>query len=271
MRKLADHRALITGASSGIGLEMARQLAAMGSDLVIAARRLDRLDALASELRATHGVEVTTVQADLSTAGAAAALWAAATRDGDLDICINNAGFGMYLPFTDISLERNLEMVTLNVTALVELSHRFATAAVGRDRRAYLLNIGSTAAFQPVPYFANYAATKHYVLAFSEALAAEVKGTNLSVTCLCPGGTWTEFFDHSGQKIGGLARPTMLPADRVAAIGLRAMLEGRRSVVSGKLNKIAAWFTRWVPRSTAAGMAVRALGKPRPQLPAASE
>lgn len=271
MARLDQHRALVTGASSGIGREMARQLAAEGCHVLLAARRRARLEELAAELEAAHGVAATPLVTDLARPGAAGELYAAATADGALDICINNAGFGLYRPFTEVSRERNLDMVAVNVSALVDLSHRFVTGALEGDRRAYLLNVASTAAFQPVPYFANYAATKHYVLAFTEALASELRGTRVSATALCPGGTWTEFFDHSQQSIGALARPTMLSAERVAAIGLKAMLRGKRSVVSGGMNKFAAWMTRFLPRSTAGAAAVIALGKPTHALDGNSE
>jgi short-subunit dehydrogenase len=262
-RKLTDHRALVTGASSGIGREMARQLAALGSDLVIAARRTDRLEELAAELREAHAVTVEPVASDLAEADAAGRLWDAARAGGRVDICINNAGFGLFDPFTALSRDRNLEMIAVNVRSVVDLSHRFVDHALGSDRRGYLLNIGSTAAFQPVPNMATYGATKHFVLAFSEALAHELKKTNVSVTCLNPGGTWTEFFDVSQQKIeGALAKASMLGPDRVAAIGLKAMLKGRRSVVSGGLNKLAAWMTRFAPRSTATAVAGSMIGTP---------
>jgi len=267
MRDLRGHRALVTGASSGIGRELARQLAAMGADLVIAARRRDRLDELRGELEAAHGVTVTCVDVDLARDGATEKLWQAASAAGPIDICVNNAGFGIFQLFSDVPLQRNQEMVRLNVLAVTELSHRFVTAALDRDRRAYLLNVASTASFQPVPYFANYAATKHYVLAFSEALAHELARTQVSVTCLCPGGTWTEFFDTSQQTLGRMARASMLPADKVAAIGLKAMLRGRRSVVTGGMNKLAAWLTRLAPRRMNGAVAARLAGRPSRTLP----
>jgi hypothetical protein len=273
MRDLRDHRALVTGASSGIGREMARQLAAAGCSLVVAARRLDRLEELAAELRAAHEVAVDCVEVDLTEPGAPDRLYDAATADGaSLDILVNNAGFGRLQRFDRLPAAHNRDMVTVNVAAVVELSQRFLADAVPRPRRSYILNVASTAAFQPVPNFAIYAATKHFVLAFSEALSAELASTRVSVTCLCPGGTWTEFFDTSRQQIKGLAKLSMLPADRVARIGLGAMLKGRRSVVSGAMNKLAAWFIRFVPRSTAGWIAARLVGAPPPsQLGAAKE
>lgn len=263
MRDLRNHRALVTGASSGIGREMARQLAAAGCAVVIAARRRDRLEELATELRTAHGVEVTPVEIDLTEAGAADRLYDAATAGGiALDILVNNAGFGVLRRFDDLEGTTNRDMITVNVAVVVALCHRFVADAAPRDRRSYVLNIGSTASFQPVPHFATYAATKHFVLAFSEALAAELGGTRVSVTCLCPGGTWTEFFDVSEQKLGRMARMSMLDADVVARIGLRAMLRGRRSIVSGGMNKLGAWLIRFVPRRTAGWIASRLVGTP---------
>jgi hypothetical protein len=263
MRDLRNHRALVTGASSGIGREIARQLAAAGCALVIAARRQDRLEELASELRTAHGVEVTPVAVDLAEPGAPERLYAAATANAaELDILVNNAGFGVLRRFDDLPAEITGNMVTVNVSVVVALCHRFVADAASRDRRSYILNIGSTASFQPVPHFATYAATKHFVLAFSESLAAELSATPVSVTCLCPGGTWTEFFDTSEQELGRLARLSMLDADQVARIGLRAMLRGRRSIVSGGMNKLAAWLIRFVPRRTAGWIAGRMVGTP---------
>jgi hypothetical protein len=269
MPDLSDHRALVTGASSGIGLEMCKILAGWGCDLTITARRLDRLEALAAELREAHGVDVRCIPLDLSKSDAPGQLFDDTRGAGEhIDILINNAGFGHYTEFAGSEWQRNADMLQLNITSLVELTHRYVAEMLTRDRPAYILNISSIAAFQAVPYFASYAATKSYVRNFSEALAVELKKTNVKVSCLCPGGTYTEFMDVAENKeLNGIAKMSMLNADKVALIGLKAMLRGRRSIVSGGLNKLSCWLTRFVPRRTTAFMAAQVLGG-KPEKPA---
>jgi short-subunit dehydrogenase len=260
---LKGQRALVTGASSGLGAEMAKLLAGWGCDLVLAARRRDRMDALAASLRAAHGVKVEVLDVDLATVGAPAALWRDATAGGEIDILINNAGYGYFRAFGDVTLAHDLAMLQLNVVALVELAYRFLGAARGRARRAYLLNVGSIGAYQSVPYFASYAATKAYVRNFSEALWGETRGTNVSVTCLSPGGTRTEFLDVAGQRLHGkLAESSMMDAEPVARKGLVAMLAGKRNVIPGLMNKLSCFFIRFVPRRTASWAALMVLRKP---------
>ena len=263
MPDLSGRTALVTGASSGIGAAMARQLAAWKCDLVLTARRADRLEALAAELRSAHGVAATVVPADLSDRAGPQRLVDAVHQGGaPLDIVINNAGFGVWEAFTRMTWERNAELLQLNIVSLVELCHRLLPDLLARPHRAHILNVASTAAFQPIPFFASYGASKSYVLAFSEALAAELKSTNVRVTCVCPGGTTTEFFDVSGQKLNAMARGALMSAERCAAIGLRAMLRGKRVVVPGGLNKVGAFSTRLVPRRTAGAIGARLIGSP---------
>lgn len=263
MPDLRDHRALITGASSGIGREMARILASWKCALTLTARRGDRLRELADELRAAHGVNVRCVIADLAQPGGAAELHENVQRAGEqIDILVNNAGAGRYQAFEHQRWDELATMIQLNVTSLVELTHRLLPAMRATGRRAYVLNVASIAAFQPVPYFACYAAGKSFVRDFSEALARELDGTNVSVSCLCPGGTRTEFFDHSGQKIGFLADVSMLDARAVAEKGLLAMLRGRRTRVTGWMNVLSCFLVRFFPRRVAAASAVRVLGPP---------
>jgi short-subunit dehydrogenase len=258
-RELAGLRALVTGASSGIGAAMARLLAARGCDVVLAARRRERLEALAVELRAT-GVAAQVVVADLGVRGGAAALYQAA---GPLDILVNNAGFGYYRGFGAVSLEHDLSMLELNVMSLVELSYWFVADARARGRRAYVLNVASIGAYQSVPFMASYTASKAYVRNFSEALWHETRGSNVSVTCLSPGGTRTEFLDIAGQRVvGKVAAASMMDAEPVARIGLEAMLAGRRTVIPGLMNKLSCFFVRLIPRRMASWAAMRVLGKP---------
>ncbi|WP_428266881.1 SDR family NAD(P)-dependent oxidoreductase [Haliangium sp.] len=268
MPDLRHHRALVTGASSGIGREMARQLAAWGCDLTITARRRERLDELAAELTAAHGVEVRATACDLASPDGPRALYDDVMAAGeDVDVLINNAGFGHYQAFEHEPWEQLAATLQLNVTSLVELTHRFLPHLRAGGRRAYVLNVASIAAFQPVPYFACYAAAKSYVRDFSEALAHELAGTGVSVTCLCPGGTYTEFMDHSGQTLGRVAKASMRDAQSVARQALLATLRGRRTVVTGWMNVLSCFLTRFVPRRAAAWSSVAVLGKPAPARP----
>ncbi|HWN69058.1 MAG TPA: SDR family oxidoreductase [Haliangium sp.] len=266
MPDLRDHRALITGASSGIGREMARVLASWGCALTITARRGERLRELADELRAAHGVAVRCVICDLGQPGGAATLYEGVQSAGEkIDILVNNAGAGRYQAFEHQSWDELAGMIQLDVTSLVELTHRFLPEMRRSTRRAYVLNVASIAAYQPVPYFACYAAAKSYVRDFSEALAAELERSNVSVSCLCPGGTRTEFSDLAGQTLGRLAEASMLEARTVAEKGLLAMLRGRRNRVTGWMNVLSCFLVRFVPRRVAAASAALVLGPPRGQ------
>jgi len=259
--------ALITGASSGLGAEFAEQLAARGANLILVARRVDRLEALARTLTAKYGVAATALAADLTAAGAASDL---ATRVEALGLpvhtLINNAGFGAYGRFEDEDAENLHNEVTLNVTAVVELSRAFYPE-LSRHGSGALVNVASTAAFQPVPLMAVYGASKAFVLSFTEALWYEAKSSGLRVIALCPGGTRTEFFDTAGEAAHmGSALQT---PQRVVRVALRA-LDRRNpppSVISGFANTANTVFERFVPRrivaSAVGGMSLRS-GKKRP-------
>ena len=256
-------RALITGASSGIGAAIARELAGLGAVLVLTARRKDALDKVAAECRAA-GATVEVVTGDLGRAGAASELWTQVSAGGAIDVCINNAGFGYFRAFTDADWQRDSELLQLNITSLVELSRRFVDARREQTGRAYLVNIASIGAYQSVPNFAVYAASKAFVRNFTEAVHDEVRGTPISATCICPGGTTTEFHEQAGAgDYGWLANATMMSAEAVARITVRAMLRGRRTVIPGFMNKLSCWAVRLVPRRLASWMAGRVLGKPR--------
>ncbi len=272
-RRLTGRRALVTGASSGIGADLARALARRGAALVLTARRGDRLDALAAELRRDHAVATTTVALDLAAPGAVDTLWARATADGAIDVLINNAGFGHFRRFVDVEPDRDAELLALNVGAVVALCHHFAGAH--RDRPAgaptvYLMNVASVAAWQALPHFATYAASKVFVRSLSEALHVELRAHRIVVTCLCPGGTRSEFHALAGAgNYGRLANASMLDAAVVAERGVRAMLRGERTVVTGTLNRISTLLAGLAPRSVATWMGGRVLGRPRPEaLPA---
>jgi short-subunit dehydrogenase len=241
--------ALVTGASAGIGRELARRFAAGGHDLVLTARRADELRALADELSAEHGVAVRAVPADLSDPVAPRTLFDEVAAAGlAVDVLVNNAGFGMYGPFAEADPDRLLAMVQVNVAALTHLTRLFLPGMVARGR-GRVLNVASTAAFQPGPLMAAYYASKAYVLSLSEALAFELRGAGVTVTCLCPGPTRTEF--AAAAVVGGsrlFDSPYVMDAAPVAEAGYRAAMRGRRVVVPGLLNRLGAFATRFVPR-----------------------
>ncbi len=259
---LKGHCAVITGASSGLGEEYARQLAARGADLIIAARRIERLQKLATELAAKYAVKIEVLQLDLTAPGAAVKLFEAATGRGrEVSILINNAGIGPFARFLDEKLAKHLSTVQLNTVVLTELCHHFATHMLAHGRRSYITNVGSIASFQGVPNFAVYAATKFYVRVLSEILGRELKGTKVTVTCLCPGGTHTEFSDSNGQVLKDSAQSMMMSASIVVAIGIRGMLAGRAIVVPGFINKLACFFPRLVPNGLALTFAQLAMDR----------
>ena len=267
MSVLQGKRALITGASSGIGAALATQLANdHGVSVVLAARRRGQLDAVAGGCRSPSEVYV----ADLGRPGSAAQLWREATERGPIDILINNAGFGYFRNFGSIEAAREAEMLQLNITSLVELSRHFVDHRRGKTDRAYLVNIASIGAYQSVPNMALYASSKAFVRNFTEALHDEWKGTPLSATCICPGGTKTEFHSMAGAgDYSWVANRSMMTADEVARLTVRAMLAGKRNVIPGLVNKLSCWGVRFVPRSVASWMSRRVLGNPRPgELPA---
>ncbi|HEY3803102.1 MAG TPA: SDR family oxidoreductase [Kofleriaceae bacterium] len=262
MSELTGLRALVTGGSSGIGAAIARELAARGATLVLTARRQAQLD----EVAATCSTKTETIAADLGTADGARVVWDRAIAGGAIDILVNNAGFGAFRPFGRTEWLRDVEMIELNMTALVYLSKQFIGAR--ESRRGYLLNIGSIGAYQSVPNMALYSASKAFVRNFTEALHDELRGSELSATCVCPGGTKTEFHAAAGAgDYSWLANASMMSAERVAAIAVRAMLARKRTVIPGLINKLSCWSVRLVPRRFASWMTRRVLGTPKLALP----
>ena len=246
---------LITGASAGLGAEFARQCAARGDELVLVARRRDRLDALAAEL----GGKPQVIDADLSEPGAASQLMGQVDRLGfAVDTLINNAGFGLVGRFAALPLERQREMIGLNVRTLTELAHLVLPGMIER-RRGAVLNVASTAAFQPGPHFAVYFATKAYVLSFTEALHQELKGTGIKVSALCPGPTATEFGGVAGFKSARFNRFAADAADVVRA-GLRGLDRNKAVVIPGAMNKITAQSARLIPRAAMRRIVARLKG-----------
>ena len=266
MWELKGQRALVTGASSGIGAAIAQELARRGVHLVLAARRQAQLEQVASTCA---GVTTEVITADLGKPGGARALWAEASQQ-PIDIVINNAGFGYFRPFVEIDWARDAELVQLNITSLVELSRYFVDHRRDRHDRTYLVNIASIGAYQSVPNMALYSASKAFVRNFTEGLHGEFAGSPLSVTCVCPGGTKTAFHSMAGAgNYSWLANRSMMTAEQVARISVDAMVRGKRNVIPGFMNKLSCWGVRFVPRSFASWMSRRVLGKPRPgELPA---
>jgi short-subunit dehydrogenase len=241
-------RALVTGASGGIGEAFARQLAASGHALVLVARRKDKLEALAAELREKHQVEVHVEAVDLSQESGAARLFDHTERAGKpVDVLINNAGFGTFAEFTEIPWESTREQLRLNVFALTELTWRFARSMRAR-KSGRILNIASIGGHTPAPYFAVYGAAKAYVRSFSEALSVELRGTGVTVTSASPGLVLTGFQQVSGQQVSSMIRWTALTPERCAQLALRATFKGRRSVVTGWVNRLTAWALDFSPR-----------------------
>lgn len=243
--------AVITGASAGIGVHFAENLAAARRDLLLVARRADRLDALAARLRAEHGITVDVIAIDLSAPDAPRALIDQAHARGlSITMLINNAGFGARGAFDGLDLARQAEMIDLNCRALMALCHLVLPGMIARGQ-GEILNVASTAAFQPGPWMAVYYATKAFVLSFSEALHEEVKDKGVRVSALCPGPTRTEFADVADMSDSELFKRFASDANAVAREGLAALRANRAVKVSGVLNAVMAGSIRFTPRGLA--------------------
>jgi len=242
-------RALVTGASSGIGAVFARELARRGSDLVLAARSQGKLTALADELSTLFGVTADVAVVDLAKPNAASELHDdLRQRDLQIDTLVNNAGFGLHALLHRADGAALSDMVRVNVGALVDLTRLYLPGMLERDRGA-IINVASTAAFQPVPYMAVYGATKAFVLSFTEALWAETRATGVRVTTLCPGATDTEFFDIAGDD-AQLGR--RMPSERVVQAAFRALDRRASTVIPGVWNRLMANSSRLAPRELVA-------------------
>lgn len=235
---MVEHKTttLITGASSGIGLELARLFAKDGHNLILVARSRSRLESLAAELQASHPIETYVIEQDLSVPSAARAIARELEQQSlDVDILVNNAGTQVYGEFTGANLDQLLALMQVNITTVVGLTHLLLPGMI-RRKKGRILNLGSTGSFAPGPLNAVYCASKAFVLSFSEALAAELSGTGVTVTTLCPGATDTEFPLRAGIQDIRLFRKTMRP-DVVAKIGYRALMRGRPVAVAGVSNR----------------------------------
>lgn len=248
---------LITGASGGIGEEFARQLAHRGDNLALVARSAERLNKLADELSRAHRIHAHAIPLDLTEADAAQKLFDETTRRNlEINFLINNAGFGSLGEFTAFSIQRDEEMIRLNISAVVALTHLYLRPMQASGAGA-IINVASTAAFQPVPFMATYAATKAFVLSFSEALAEENRARGVRIMALCPGATDTNFFRAAEGERPPL-RMIETP-ETVVRSALHAFARGQSSVISGWSNFVVAQATRFVPRSLVARIAGRAM------------
>ena len=243
--------ALVTGASMGIGVDLAECLAKDGYDLVVTARSLPALQEVASRLSGRFGVKVTAIPGDLGAIGGGARLAADIAAQGiSIDVLVNNAGFGHAEPFDTTPIDPQLGMIDLNIRALVELTHIYWKGMLAK-KRGGVINVASTGAFQPGPFMAVYYASKAFVLSFSEALWEEASGTGVHVSCLCPGPTASKFRERAGTgktKLGKTAR--VMPSMPVAKMGIDAFHRNQRVKVTGASNAFTAGLVKYLPRTT---------------------
>jgi short-subunit dehydrogenase len=260
--EFSGQTALITGASTGIGAAFAKELAARGAHLILVARSEDRLRALAAEITAAHAVRVDVLPADLAHPGAGHDLANSVAALGrTVDVLVNSAGFATHGDVATADRDRLLQQVQLNCAAVVDLTARFLPEMTAR-RGGAIVNIASTAAFQPVAHMAVYAATKAFVLSFTEALWAEAKPHGVNVIAVCPGATDTPFFDVVGAEEASVGRRRM--PEQVVTTALHGLAKGRPSVVDGNTNALLATLQRFLPHRTVLGIAERTV---RPRTP----
>jgi short-subunit dehydrogenase len=255
MEKTKD-TALVTGASGGIGLELAKLLAARGLDLIVVARNEDKLRAPAEELKSKHGTEVTVVAADLSRPQSVPELVHSITvRGHQVHVLVNNAGYGLAGAFSETDGQRELDMIQLNITSLVHLT-KFLVPDMVAHKHGRILNVASTAGYVPGPLMAVYYASKAFVLSFSEALAEELKGTGVTCTALCPGATETGFAARAKTAGTRLFKSNpVMTAEEVAVAGVNGMFKGRVHVIPGLRNKVLVHSSRLATRGLQAKIA----------------
>ena len=240
--------ALITGATSGIGYELSKLFAHDGYDLVLVARDRERLEKTAARLRQQKGANVTVLAGDLALPDTPDRLCAELEQKSiAIDVLVNNAGFNVYGPFTETDLQKELQMIQVNMVSLTHLTKLLLPGMVKRGR-GRILNVGSTGSFVPGPLNAVYCATKAYVLSFSDAIAEELAGSGVTVTALCPGATRTEFAQRAGMERTNLFQGPLMEGATVAATGYRALMRGRRSVIAGVMNKLTIFSIKFAPR-----------------------
>lgn len=243
---------LVTGATSGIGYELSKIFAEQDFNLILVARNQERLVRVANEISSSYSVQTMIITSDLSNPGAPTEIFSQLQQQRiNVDILVNNAGFSEYGMFVHTNMERELQMIQVNVTALTYLTKLVLPAMVKRND-GKILNIASIASYGPGPLSTVYCATKAYVLSFSEALAEELENTNITVTALCPGPTQTEFAQKAKIEDVKLFRGTVMQADEVARIGFQALMSGKRTVIAGCRNKLTIFSLRFISRKFAA-------------------
>lgn len=255
--------ALVTGASAGIGEAFAQELAARQTNLVLVARSEDKLQQLSQKLQEQYKIQVDTVVQDLTEPAAATAVFNFVTEKGlTVDLLINNAGAGEYGDFVELDRENQLQMIQLDILALVDLTHQFLPGM--RQRRSgSIINMSSTAAFQPMPYFSVYAASKAFILSFSEALWAENNGYGIRILAVCPGPTDTDFFQEAEfpPLLANIAAQNYTPTEAVVRQALEALEKNQSSVVPGDIrNQLLVTLPRFLPRETLASLWKNILG-----------
>ena len=241
---------LITGASAGIGYELSKIFAQNGYNLVLVSRNKQRLEVIAKEMENQHDIQAKVIPKDLSKSSAPQELYDDIVSDGiDIDVLVNNAGFGINGKFTDFNADKHLELIQVNITSLTLLCNLFGTDMVKR-RSGSILNVASTAAFQAGPLMSTYYASKAYVLLLSEALNKELSQDGVNVSVLCPGPTHTEFADRAEMSSAKIANvPWIMKAAEVAEIGFSGLMKGQKIIIPGLMNKLIAFSVRLTPRS----------------------
>lgn len=247
--------ALITGASNGLGVEFAKIHAAKGDNLVLVARGKDKMNLLKAEIEKRHDVSVYVIGRDLSETGAPKTIYnELKTQKIKIDYLINNAGFGDFGPYEKSNWEKQLEMINLNITAVAYFTRLFLPDMI-KNGYGRILNVASTASFQPGPTMSVYFATKAFVLSFSEAIANEVKGTGVTVTALCPGATATGFKTAASLDNSNLFKGSIATSKSVAEYGYNSMMKGKTVVIHGLINKLMAFSVRFAPRNIVTAIA----------------
>jgi uncharacterized protein len=254
--------ALITGASLGIGLEFAKTFAAAKNNLVLVARNEEKLKALSAELEKTYGITVKIIAADLSNMEELQKVYNSCKAENiTVDYLVNNAGIGVYDFFIESDWDKTEQMIDLNIKSLTKMCKLFIPDMVAR-KSGKILNVASTAAFQPGPTMAVYYASKSYVLFFSEAIYNELQGTGVSVTCLCPGATESNFFEAAAMHESNLVKGKKLPTSKeVAEFGYKAMMKNKMTVIHGLMNTIMATSIRFTPRKLVLNIVRKIQGK----------
>ena len=244
-----DGYALVTGASSGIGYELAKVLAKDGKNLVIVARSQDKLEELKTELENKYGTSVRVLPKDLSNPNAPQEIFSELEKDGvNVDVLVNNAGYGVYGMFSETDLQKELEMIQVNATSVIHLTKLFLKQML-ENKSGWILNVASVCSFLSSPLESVYCASKSLVLHFSEALANELQGTGVTVTCLCPGLAKTEFHKRAHMENTKVAKRKMMDAAAVAEAGYKALKKGKVVVIPGLIFKTAPLFARFAPRN----------------------